>query len=170
MKRLFLLYLVALIGVTACGRRDVSVPMLDWTDEGVYVPRSSGEGLVVAPDSPIPDVPVPVGYVPLVNQSESGTAAGGGRLVNHLYQGRGDLDEILQFYRQNLPRFGWRAAGRETEPAPNRRLTRTEEITFVKGSEEIRVRAWKRERLMTMQVAMGPRGQLPPPAGPAAQP
>ena len=167
MRRLFPLFLVTLLALTACGRRDVSVPLFDWTDEGTYVPRPSGEGLVVAANSPVPDVPVPVGFVPLASQSESSTAASGNRVVNHFYQGRGELDELLQFYRQNLPRFGWRVAGRETQPAPSRRLSRIEQISFVKESEEVRVRAWKRERLMTVQIALGPRDQLPPPASPA---
>src|SRR3990172_3595374 len=63
-------------------------------------------GLVAQAYPPIPDLPVPLGFH-MDEQRSRNTAAGGIRVVQHLYKGRADKFELQRFYRQQMRIAGW---------------------------------------------------------------
>ena len=71
----------------ACTGSDGAFPIWVYSDDGDLLAKPSGGGLVVDPDSPIPDVPKPIGFVPVPSKSSVSTADGQ-RTVTHVYQGR----------------------------------------------------------------------------------
>ena len=63
-------------------------------------------GLVADPHSPIPDVPVPVGF--RLDQSVSRSSESGDtRVIDHTYAGRAGNAEIQEFYLGQMKRYGW---------------------------------------------------------------
>ena len=153
-----------LLSVTAlaagCQPQKVSVPGVPMTDEGRLIPRQAGPGLVAAPESPIPDVPVPIGFEPVVGQSWS-RPGGGARLVEHLYQGVGSVPEAVRFYRQHLWQEDWQFV--ERREAPGGAV-----LLYQKGPEQLRLRIWEARKITNVVVQIAPQGQLPPsiPQGP----
>ena len=49
----------------------MQTPMLAFTDDGQYLPRDVGQGLVVSPNPLIADVPIPVGFKAVSDASSS---------------------------------------------------------------------------------------------------
>ncbi|RMH22350.1 MAG: hypothetical protein D6698_01275, partial [Gammaproteobacteria bacterium] len=47
------------------------VPVVAFTDDGQYLPQRVGPGLVADLDSPIPDVPMPIGFKPVISRCSS---------------------------------------------------------------------------------------------------
>lgn len=79
------------------------------SDDGQWLSRSSGPGMVAKTPSPIPDVPMPVGFVAVAGRSSSFVTPAGVRMVTHTYQGLAEVDEAVRFYRRQLPLHGWTA-------------------------------------------------------------
>lgn len=104
-----LLLALAILPLASCD----SVPIGPQTDDGQWLPAPTGQGLVADPQSPIPDVPKPIGFLPVVNRCSS-TVADGIRLVSHLYQGRGDIADTVAFFRRELRRHHWLSLSEET--------------------------------------------------------
>jgi hypothetical protein len=77
---------------------------------GLFATHSSGP-LIVDARSPITDVPVPAGFT-LADDSRS-TVLNGQRLVDHRYTGTDQLLPVTSFYRDEMPKRGWKATGTE---------------------------------------------------------
>jgi hypothetical protein len=126
-------------------------PIWAYSDDGDYLPRASSGGLVVDPDSPIPDVPMPVGFVAVPSKS-SVSYDGVNRIVSHVYQGRSNTQDASAFYRQNLDDQGWRPTGMDTGDP------RTPLQTYTKGPEELRISITETRSIVTILVTIAPKG------------
>lgn len=143
------LLLVALVAVSgACSAQ--SLPRVTYTDDGDYLAAPTGPGLVVKERSPIPDVPIPIGFVPVPSRSES-DFDGQVRYVHHVYQGRAHAAEVVNFYRRLLPRHDWSSLGREREDDG------TILMRFTKGREALDLRINSRHSVVTVVAAIGRR-------------
>ena len=76
--------ILSLIVATAIGgchsnptrRVPFEVPMVAWNDDGQYLPKRVGPGLVAAVDEPIPDVSMPIGFKPVISHSSRSWSSG----------------------------------------------------------------------------------------------
>ncbi len=150
-KALPILMLVAaglVAGVAGCHRNPVArvpfdVPVVAWNDDGEYLPKRVGPGLVAAVDSPIPDVPMPIGFKPVVSQSSS-SFDGAARTVTHVYQGRSRAVETVLFYRQQLPLHDWLPVDKQTHDDGSTSLY------YTKGAESLGLRLSERFKTATI--------------------
>lgn len=130
MRQMFVFIIVlALLGV---GCQRVKTPVIAFTDDGDYLGYKGGEGLVASAQSPIPDVPMPIGFKPVVSQSSS-EFDGRVRQVHHVYQGRADHPDAVTFYRVGLPMHDWRFVRRVDQPDGSTTQS------FTKGNESLEV-------------------------------
>jgi hypothetical protein len=129
------------------GKVPFEVPVVAWNDDGEYLAKRVGPGLVAAVDSPIPDVPMPIGFKPVVSQCSS-SFDGVARTVTHVYQGRARAVEAVLFYRQQLPAAGW---------VPVERTVHEDNSTglhYVKGAESLALRLSERFNVATIEIYM----------------
>ena len=77
------------------------------SDEGEWLTRPVAKGLVADPHSVLPDVPKPIGFELVESQSE-GVMRDGARMVNHKYQGRSTMNEVIEYYRTIPRRHKWK--------------------------------------------------------------
>lgn len=98
------LALLLLISTTACSY--VKTPVVAFNDDGQYLPKEVGQGLVVSPNSPIPDVPMPVGFKAVASQS-NWQYDGNVRVVRHVYQGHAEPSDSVEFYQRTLAGHRW---------------------------------------------------------------
>ena len=152
------LCLFALVaGLTGCTSARGPFPVFAYSDDGVLLPKPSSAGLVVDPDSPIEDVPKPIGFVGVPSKSTARTD-GNHRVVLHVYQGRADRLDVAAFYRRNLDDFGWTVDGFDTGD-PNATVQ-----TYAKGNEVLRVTILGDKGKVTLNVSIEGRA-TPNPAG-----
>lgn len=122
-------------------------PIAPVSKDGQYLPKRGGEGLVARAESPIPDVPMPMGFVGVAGES-SATVDGGVRRVRHVYQGRGGVGEVMQFYRLQLPWHGWEPADDVVaDPAGGT-------LVYTNGVEKLWIHARKRFMRLTITIAI----------------
>ena len=126
---LLLLVLFALLGA---GCKHVQTPVLAFTDDGDYLGYKGGKGLVASSESPIPDVPIPVGFKAVISRSSS-SFDGIVRTVNHTYQGRGKAADAVAFYRSHLALNDWQFVSR------NDQTDGSTVLSYVKGNEQLEV-------------------------------
>ena len=105
--------LIVLAGLCV-GCQNVKTPVIAFTDDGDYLGYKGGKGLVAADESPIPDVPMPIGFKPVISKSSS-SFDGVVRTVNHVYQGRARHADAVAFYRGILPIHGWQFISRSDQ-------------------------------------------------------
>ena len=134
---LLLASLLLTAGLGAGCESEPQLPAVPFSAEGQYLPSQPGPGVVAAPESPIPDVPRPVGFKILPKRS-SHTMQGQSRQVRHVYEGRGAPLEVVTMYRRVLPRRGWEPVGRETDPEG------ATVLRYTKGPERLRIRVAER--------------------------
>lgn len=144
-----LLFLALFAVLAACTPQ--SVPRVTYSDDGEYLPAPTGPGLVAKQRSPIPDVPIPVGFVGVPSRSEA-EFDGEVRHVHHVYQGRAHAAEVVTFYRRQLPRRDWTSQGRHQEDDG------TTVMRFTKGREDLTLRISHRHSVVTIVAEIGPRG------------
>lgn len=125
------------------------VPAVAWTDDGDYLPKRTGPGLVAMEQSPIPDVPMPIGFKPLRSESTS-SFDGVSRTVTHIYQGRARTSETVLFYRQQLSLHGWVQVDKQVHEDGSRSLH------YTKGSEALGIRLSERYGIATVEVYIAP--------------
>jgi len=126
------------------------VPVVAFTDDGQYLPQRVGPGLVADLDSPIPDVPMPIGFKPVISRCSS-SFDGVARTVTHVYQGRATAAETAIFYRQQLPFFKWELQNRTDQEDGSIILN------YTKGREALNVRVSSRFNVSTVEVYITPR-------------
>ena len=102
---------VSLLGaatlLTGCTSDKGVLPVAAFSDDGAYLPLQLAEGLVVDESSPLPDLPKPLRFVVVPSRSTASTD-GRARTVSHVYQGRADVNDLTEFYRDQLVNHGWK--------------------------------------------------------------
>ncbi len=152
-RRLGLVFLLALgcvasVAMPGCTADTGPLPALAFSDDGAYLPHQLAEGLVVDEQSPIPDVPKPLRFVPVPSRSSS-SFDGAARTVTHVYQGRSKLDELETFYRAAAANHGWRPATAGADAGPI--------LTYAKGPETLQVALSRAGGVSTVTVLIRPR-------------
>lgn len=155
------LLLVAVLA--GCQPAPVAVPPFGMSNDFRMLPGQPGPGLVADPQSPIPDVPKPVGFRPIPSLcTASGGGAEGPRRVRHVYQGMGSAGEAVAFFRQQMPARGWQMAalrGGNADTGGN--ATGADAVlTFTKGPETLDVRV-RGGGVTTLTVDIFPRATPP---------
>ncbi len=154
-KALSLLTLIAASALIGCHQNPTrrvpfEVPVVAWNDDGQYLPKRVGPGLVAADNAPIPDVAMPIGFKPVVSQCSS-SFDGVARTVTHLYQGRARSVETVLFYRQQLPLDGWMLVDKQAHEDGSSSLH------YTKGAEALSLRLSGRFNTATVEVYISPR-------------
>lgn len=132
-----------------CGAQRPGDPAVALSKDKQLLPNRVGPGLIDAEVSPIPDVPIPVGFVQVVEDSSSGYGPSA-RVVDHHYEGRALVPELMTFYEHRLWQHGWTQVGIETTSEKQAR------ITAVKGAEGLEISASNRFDIAKMAVTIGP--------------
>ncbi len=154
-KALGCLAVFCAVFLTGCDTNPVKrvpfkVPVVAWSDDGDYLPKRVGPGLVAMEQSPIPDVPMPIGFKPLRTQCSS-SFDGSARLVTHVYQGRARTSETILFYRQQLPLYHWQHVDKQVHEDGSMSLH------YTKGAEALGMRFSERHGTATIEVYIAPR-------------
>jgi len=154
-KALSILTLIAVTALVGCNQNPIrrvpfELPMVAWNDDGQYLPKRVGPGLVAEEQSPIPDVPIPIGFKPVVSQCSS-SFDGVARTVTHVYQGRARPVETVLFYRQQLPLHGWTPVSKQVNEDGSTSLH------YTKGAEALGLRLSGRFKIATIEVYLTPR-------------
>jgi len=153
--------LIGLIALsTGCSGPSGPFPVFAYSDDGDLLPKPSSAGLVVDPNSPIEDVPKPVGFVGVPSRSTS-RVDGNHRVVLHIYQGRANRLDAAAFFRRNLDDFGWTVDGFDTGD-----LNATVQ-TYAKGNETLRITITGDRGKVTLNVAIDARTTSAAPERPA---
>ncbi|MEM6553358.1 MAG: hypothetical protein AAF750_14675 [Planctomycetota bacterium] len=124
-------------------------PVAAWTDDNQALTRPVGPGLIADPNSPIPDVPMPVGFKGVADQS-SAASTPAGRVVTHIYQGIADFPDANDFYANSLWRFGWTQTER-LDPAEKVALH-----TYTNGTETLSITITQDRRRITYRIEIKP--------------
>ncbi len=141
---------------SACTGSDGAFPIWVYSDDGDLLAKPSGGGLVVDPDSPIRDVPKPIGFVPVASKSSVSTD-GDQRTVTHVYQGRANRLDAAAFYRRNLDDYGWTTAGLDQGDP------RATVQSYTKGPENLRINITQNRSVVTIRAMISP-SDAPAPA------
>jgi len=145
---------VLAIGILAIGCADHRLMQL--SDDARWLTAPMGPGIIPREDSPIPDLPMPIGFVVLADQSRV-EIVGDQRYVLHVYQGQSPFAEVLRFYRQQTARNDWRPIGEDGKPP--RQL-----LWYEKGPEQLSIQLDRVGNIVTATVFItyiGP-GATPP--------
>jgi hypothetical protein len=140
------------VSVSGCTSASRPGPVLAYSDDGVYLPWKYGEGLVPDAQSPIPDVPKPIGFVPVPSRSSS-SFDGYARTVEHVYQGRAAINDVLAFYETQLKYHGWKPEN-ANQPGPIR--------GYGKGRESLKLSAGGAGGVTSVTIVIRP--AVPEPA------
>ena len=140
MRSTFLTALVAGVLVVGCG----DSRLMQLSDDGRWLTAPMGPGLIAQEDSPIPDLPMPIGFIALADRSRV-QSVGAQRYVLHVYQGQAPMEEALRFYRQQTKLHGWRWLGEQGRP-PHQLLW------YQKGSEQLTIQLDRVGNIVTVTV------------------
>jgi hypothetical protein len=103
--------------------------------------------LVERRDSPIVDVPMPVGFVMIESKSRSYGSATEGRFVEHYYQGRASKADTLNFYREALSKNQWTLRSEQNQAG-------TIVLQYAKGREDLNIRITEPSEVTTVQIVV----------------
>lgn len=142
-------------GLVGCDTNPVKkvpfkVPIVAWNDDGDYLPARVGPGLVAMQSSPIPDVPMPIGFKP-VRSVCSSSFDGVARTVTHVYQGRASTDDTVRFYNQQLALYDWQRVDQQTQEDGSVNLY------YEKGAESLGLHLSDLHGIATVEVYITPR-------------
>ena len=140
------------LGTTGCTSAGGPFPVFAYSDDGDLLAKPSSAGLVVDPNSPIEDVPKPIGFVGVPSRSTS-RVDGNHRVVLHVYQGRANRLDAAAFFRRNLDDYGWKVDGFDTGD-----LNATVQ-TYAKGNETLRITITGDRGKVTINVAIDARSE-----------
>jgi len=112
----------------------------------------------------LPDVPVPAGFVFKANESQERQARGF-RFVRHSYKGDATVRQVTDFYREYMPRMGWRLLEESLVRGRQR-------LMFEKGSDTCHVSIWDDwgTHVLIQVMPSGGRPSANPTAGPTGSP
>ena len=91
--------------------------------------------MVAQAASPIPDVPMPVGFKMKESNSRSWTS-GSLRFVDHLYKGSGGRVQTVEFFEKQMPISGWTSLSKQFTQGRSK-------LDFAKGREKCRITIYK---------------------------
>lgn len=156
--RLLMVLGLGMAAAFGCEQRPVAIPPFGVSNDFRVLPGQPGPGLVAASESPIPDVPMPIGFRPLPKLCSAAIeGASGARRVHHVYQGMGSAGEAVGFYRQQLPTRGWQlvglSGGNEADAV----------LRYTKGPEQMDIRV-RGGGVSTLIIDIYPLGSSPAPA------
>jgi len=141
---LLLICVVALSLLSGC-KSDEPKPAAALSDDNVLLDRQRSRGLVEMRPSPIPDVPVAIGFTTVPSKSAASTGPHGIRTIDFLVQGWSTVQDVQHFYRQNTLNYGWQP------------LT-TDGFSFVKGPERLDVVIWRGDNaIINVRLRVSPR-------------
>lgn len=106
MTRFITTCLASLLLLAATGCSYVKTPVVAFNDDGQYLSKDVGEGLVSSPNPLIPDVPIAVGFKAVASQCHW-QYDGNVRVVHHVYQGHAEAGDAVEFYQRTLPSHKW---------------------------------------------------------------
>jgi len=112
--------------------------------DGDWVWPGNDNRLVGSQLSPIPDVPMPVGFEPVVSRCRS-SVIGESRRIDHTYQGRSSLQAVANLYRRDLRLEDWELV--EDSVTGDDLLLR-----YVKDHEQLNLTITRTGRLTSIQV------------------
>lgn len=123
--------LLLLLSATGCSY--IKTPAVAFNDDGQYLPKDVGEGLVISPNPLIPDVPMPVGFKAVASQC-FWQYDGNVRVVQHVYQGHAKPGDAITFYQRTLANHKW--ALMDIQAVGNSTVLR-----YTKGPEQLTITA-----------------------------
>ncbi len=138
---------LALLLLTATGCSYVKTPVVAFSDDGQYLQKDVGKGLVADPNPLIPDVPMPVGFKAVASQSHW-RFDGRVRVVHHVYQGHAKQGDAVEFYQRTLPDFQWTMVDIQS-------VGDATALRFVKGPEQMSVatsQGWSGVTTITIDI------------------
>lgn len=128
-------------------------PLVVYSDDMQVLPKQPSHGVVPETQAPlIPDAPQPVGFKPLADVCTVEVMASGARKVYHLYQGRGQIDDVKRMYRRHLPNHDWKMTGEIDDPD----MTESA-LVFDKGIETLYVRLRQDNNKITLILEITPK-------------
>jgi len=128
-------------------------PLVVYSDDMQVLPKQPSYGVVPETQAPlIPDAPQPVGFKALADVCTVEVMPSGARKVYHLYQGRGQIDDVQRMYRRHLPNHGWKMIGEIDDPDMTEAA-----LTFEKGVEVLYVRLRQDSNKITLILEITPK-------------
>ena len=103
-------------------------------------------------ESPIADVPIPVGFA-MTSDSTSKVEATGIRFVDHKYSGSDDVLPVVRFYTQQMPGKGW------TFVNQNQQVNNEIALHYTKNSEDCMVTVTSGSLHTHIRVQIDPAGR-----------
>jgi hypothetical protein len=149
---LLAVYCLPVIALAGCKKNEIVYPNM-LNEEWKLLPPQEARGVVGRSDPLIPDVGQPIGFEPLVKQSQS-SILGNAREVKHVYQGRAALQDVIDFYRHQLDLNGWKM-GNDEHQDDGFALNRT------KGPERLRILMYGQGDRITVVIMIGPIYNVP---------
>jgi len=140
--------LIGALIAAMCGCSTVS-PVLPYSKDGQSLPSTAGPGLVAMRNSPIPDVPMPIGFVALPSESYA-MVEGVVRRVKHVYQGRAEVKTVAEFYQSNCRLKRWKSLDKRISNSIAR-------LTFEKGAEKLWINIDKNWSVVTVTITIDDR-------------
>ena len=144
MTRFITTCLTSLLLFAVAGCSYVKTPAVAFSDDGEYLPRDVGNGLVKSPNPLIPDVPMPVGFKAVASQC-FWQYDGNVRVVQHVYQGHAEPGDAAEFYQRTLPNHNW--ALTDIQGVGDATILR-----YTKGIEELKITAKDGWAVSTIQI------------------
>lgn len=132
--------------VLAVGGCAESPTLVHLSEDGRILRKPASAELVAKPDSPIPDVPMPVGFVFIETRSSS-QSVGHLRRVDHVYQGLASRGQVAEYYRRVLPASGWQR-GSDEMAGPSHVLR------YMKDREALEIRITESNSVATVRVRL----------------
>ena len=139
-----------LVSLTMAGCRNN--PVMAVSDDNRILQSHTGSILVANPRSPLPDVPVPVGFELIDSKSTGRINPGGTRQVHHVYQGLADFTAAVEYYRHVLAANHWQSISQDADGKDT-------VLGYQSTRETLVVRLSKPGRIMTVTVTIRSREQ-----------
>ena len=141
------LAIALILPLSACSH--IKTPVIAFDDDGNYLPRDVGDGLVVSPKSYIPDVPMPVGFK-AVSSLSGWEYDGQVRKVQHVYQGHARPGDAVAFYQRVLPLDKWNLVDIQA-------VGNTTVLRYTKGYESLTITVVQGWGIATITINIAPR-------------
>ena len=158
------LFIIGATGLLSCQSSDspmARIPGIAMSDDGRYLEPQGSRGLVVSRESPVRDVPMPIGFVLIDSRSRNLTTSNH-RFIEHFYQGRAQRKDLLDFYRRSTNRRGWQPQREQTAGAATW-------IIFTRDDEDLQVRISYRDDIAEVFVRVRSHHAVGAPTPPAIQ-
>ena len=114
--------------------------------------------MVAQAGSPIPDVPIPMGFKLDASKSQSDSAAGV-RFMDHVYTGRAEVNDVERFFKRQLPVNRWTLV-------MERYIRGYTVVFFEKDTERLRIQISGNFWSTTVEVQLWTSGRIQNPSGP----